>query len=199
MFDVIIIGGGVSGVSCALVLGSAKNKPFVADKRIGIFTHQKASSLQEALFNNAYGIPAGTLGSDLLKQSSSHLAITYPHILQIPEEKVLKIEGSFTSSDRNSSSDPKFKVITNKSTYTTQNIIIGIGSANIFAIEGLMQFVVPHQKALPEKQRIQLRNTDHKVAEGIMGYRNTSWMEKSTSYCGWKWCGCCYRHSYIME
>jgi len=167
MFDVLIIGGGVSGVSCALVLGSAKNKPFAADKRIGIFTHQKASSLQEALFNNAYGIPAGTLGSDLLKQSSSHLAITYPHILQIPEEKVLKIEDSFTSSDRNSSSDPKFKVITNKSTYTTQNIIIGIGSANTFAIEGLMEFVVPHQKALPEKQRIQLRNTDHKVAEGI--------------------------------
>ena len=167
MFDVLIIGGGVSGVSCALVLGSAKNKAFVADKRIGIFTHQKASSLQEALFNNAYGIPAGTLGSDLLKQSSSHLANTYPHILQIAEEKVLKIEGSFTSSDRNSSSDPEYKVITNKNTYTTRNLVVGIGSANTFAIEGLMQFVIPHQKALPEKQRIQLRNTDHKVAEGI--------------------------------
>ena len=53
MFDVLIIGGGVSGMSCALVLGSAKKKIFVADKTIGIFTHQKASSLQEALFNNA--------------------------------------------------------------------------------------------------------------------------------------------------
>ena len=30
-----------------------------------------------------------------------------------------------------------------------------------------MQFVTPHQKALPEKQRIQLQNTDHKVTEGI--------------------------------
>jgi hypothetical protein len=28
-------------------------------------------------------------------------------------------------------------------------------------------FVEPHQKSLPEKQRIQLHNTDHKVAEGI--------------------------------
>jgi len=122
------------------------------------------------LFNNAYGIPPGTLGSDfsdLLKQSSSHLAITYPHILQIPEEKVLKIESLFTSSDRNSSPHTEFKVITNKNSYTTRNIIIGVGSANTFAIEGLMQFVEPHQKALPEKQRIQLRNTDHKVAEGI--------------------------------
>lgn len=33
MFDVLIIGGGVSGISCALVLGSAKNKPFATDKK----------------------------------------------------------------------------------------------------------------------------------------------------------------------
>ena len=52
MFDVLIIGGGVAGMSCALVLGSAKNKLFVSDKKIGIITHQKTSSLQEALFNN---------------------------------------------------------------------------------------------------------------------------------------------------
>ena len=54
MFDVLIIGGGVSGMSCALVLGSAQKKPFMSTKKIGIFTHQKSSSLQEALFNNAY-------------------------------------------------------------------------------------------------------------------------------------------------
>ncbi|HEY0091471.1 MAG TPA: NAD(P)/FAD-dependent oxidoreductase, partial [Flavobacterium sp.] len=32
---------------------------------------------------------------------------------------------------------------------------------------GLMQYVIPHEKASPAKQRIQLRNVDHKVAEGI--------------------------------
>lgn len=157
MFDVLIIGGGVSGISCALVLGSAKNKPFVSDKQIGIFTHQKASSLQEALFNNAYGIPPGTLGSDLLVQSSSHLKTSYPHIIQIAEEKVLKIQGK----------SPDFKVITNKNSYTTRCIFVGIGSANTFAIKGLMEYIEPHKKSLPEKQRIQLRNTDHQVAEGI--------------------------------
>ena len=73
MFDVLIIGGGVSGMSCALVLGSAHKKPFVTDKKIGIITHQKASSLQDALFNNAYGIPAGKLGSELLTESIEHL------------------------------------------------------------------------------------------------------------------------------
>jgi heterodisulfide reductase subunit A-like polyferredoxin len=157
VFDVLIIGGGVSGISCAMVLGSAKSKTFVSSKKIGIFTHQKTSSLQEAIFNNAYGIPQGKLGSDLLVESIDHLANTYPQIVQIPEEKVLKIEGHY----------PEFTVITNKNTYKTANVVVGIGSANTFAIEGLMQYVQPHKKALPEKQRIQLKNIDHKVADGI--------------------------------
>ena len=144
-------------MSCALVLGSAKNKSFAKDKKVGIFTHQKTSSLQEALFNNAYGIAPGTLGSDLLAESISHLSDTYPHITQIPNEKVLRIEGEY----------PEFTVTTTKNSYTTKSIVVGIGSANTFAIEGLMQFVEPHQKSLPEKQRIQLRNNDHKVTEGI--------------------------------
>lgn len=157
MFDVLIVGGGVSGMSCALVLGSAKNKPFVADKKIGIFTHQKSSSLQEAIFYNAYGITPGKLGSELLLESTQDLAHTYPHISQIPNEKAIKIEGAY----------PEFTVITNKNSYQTKNIVIGIGSANTFEIEGLMQYVEPHKKALPEKQRIQLKNEDHKVTEGI--------------------------------
>jgi len=157
VFDVLIIGGGASGISCALVLGSAKNKAFVSAKKIGILTHQKASSLQEALFNNAYGVSPGKLGSDLLIESIDHLSNTYPHIIQIPEEKVLKIEGIY----------PEFTVITNKNSYKTRAIVIGIGSANTFAIDGLMQFVEPHKKALPEKQRIQLKNTDHKVSDGV--------------------------------
>ncbi|MBC7846770.1 MAG: NAD(P)/FAD-dependent oxidoreductase [Flavobacterium sp.] len=162
MFDVLLIGGGVSGMSCALVLGSAKNKPFATDKKIGIIAHQKNSNLQEAIINNAYGITPGKLGADLLSESIQHLSETYPHISQIPEEKVLKIESKFTSS-----SCTEFSVITNKNTYKTKTIVVGIGSANTFDIEGLMNFLTPHQKALPEKKRIQLKNTDHKVAEGI--------------------------------
>ncbi|MWB93400.1 NAD(P)/FAD-dependent oxidoreductase [Flavobacterium sp. GA093] len=157
MFDVLLIGGGVSGMSCALVLGSAKNKAFVTDKKIGIFTHQKNSSLQEAVFYNAYGVTPGKLGSELLTESTAHLAECYPHITQIENEKVIKIEGTY----------PEFIVTTNKNSYRTKNIVVGIGSANTFAIEGLMHYVEPHQKALPEKQRIQLKNIDHKVADGI--------------------------------
>lgn len=157
MFDVLIVGGGVSGISCALVLGSAKNKAFVNDKKIGIFTHQKNAALQEAIINNGYGISPNKLGSDLLLESIQHLSESYSHITQIPGEKVSKIEGTY----------PEFIVTTNKNSYKTKIVVIGIGSANTFAIDGLLKYVEPHLKALPEKQRIQLKNHDHKVVEGI--------------------------------
>lgn len=157
MFDVLIIGGGVSGISCGLILGSAKNKLFVIDKKVGIFTHQKNSSLQEALINNAYGISPDKLGADLLNESMQHLSATYPHITQIPSEKVLKVEGDF----------PEFTITTNKNTYKSKMIVVAIGAANTFDIEGLMQYVEPHVKSMPVKQRIQLKNIDHKVSEGI--------------------------------
>ncbi|WP_396168364.1 FAD-dependent oxidoreductase [Flavobacterium sp.] len=157
MFDVLIVGGGVSGMSCALVLGSAKNKPFVIDKKIAILTHQKNSNLQEAIINNAYGIPPGKLGADLLSESIQHLSETYPHINQIPNEKVLKIE----------SESETFTITTNKSTYKSKIVVVAIGAANTFAIEGLMHYVEPHQKAPVEKKRIQLKNNDQKVVDGI--------------------------------
>jgi len=157
MFDVLIVGGGVSGVSCALILGSAHKKAFAADKKIGIITHQKASSLQDAIFHNAYGIPNGKLGAEILTESTEHLAEVYPHIRQIENEKVIAVDGR----------PGNFTVTTNKNSYTAKTIVIGIGSSNLFAIDGLTQYIEPHKKSLAEKNRIQLKNTDHKVAEGI--------------------------------
>ena len=157
MFDVLIIGGGVSGVSCALILGSAHKKPFAAEKKIGIITHQKASSLQDAVFHNAYGIPNGKLGSDLLAETTEHLHNVYPHVQQIENQKVVSVSGTYGN----------FSITTNKGTYSAKAIVIGIGSSNLFAIEGLMDYVEPHQKSLPEKNRIQLKNNDHKVTDGI--------------------------------
>jgi len=124
MFDVVIIGGGVSGVSCALLLGSAQNKAFAADKKIGIITHQKASSLQNALFNNAYGIAPGKLGSELLIESVEHLQKLYPHVEQIADEKVVEIQGEYGN----------FTVLTNKNSYKTKLVAIGIGASNPFFI-----------------------------------------------------------------
>jgi len=157
MYDVLIIGGGVAGVSCALVLGSALNKAYAHDKKVGIIAHQKASHLQDALFNNAYGIKPGTLGSDLLQQSLEDLATLYPQLTQILDEKVVKVTGS----------EGNFSVHTNKGAYTAKNIVVAANYGNAFQIEGLMEYVIPHKKSIPQKARIQLRNEDHLVAPGI--------------------------------
>ena len=157
MFDVLIIGGGVAGVSAALIFGSAKEKSFMADKQIGIIAHQKASSLQNALFNNAYGMAPGTLGRNLLNSSLEHLQNLYPQISQIEGEKVVRISGEFG----------KFTITTNKNTYHSKRIMIGIGAGNPFTIEGLENYIIPHKKAAPEKNRIQLENNDHLITEGI--------------------------------
>lgn len=156
-FDVLIIGGGVSGMSAALLFGSAQHKPFMSDKKIGIIVHQKTSSLQTAVFNNAYGIPAGKLGSELLEESKTQLTSLYPHIQQIENEKVLEITGE----------KDNFTVHTNKSHYLTKNVIVGIGAGNPFTIAGLDEFVIPLQKATPEKNRLQLKNEDYVVKPGI--------------------------------
>jgi thioredoxin reductase len=157
MVDVLIIGAGVSGVSCALVLGSAQNKPFAMDKKIAIIAHQKASSLQNAVFNNAYGIPAGKLGSELLEESLKQLTQSYPHVQQIHGEKVLSISGEAGN----------FIVTSNKSSLQAKIVVIAIGAGNPFTIEGLEQFITPHQKIPAVKNRIQLKNNDHLVVEGI--------------------------------
>lgn len=157
MFDVLIIGAGVSGVSCALVLGSAKERAYASDKKIGIIAHQKASSLQTAIFNNAYGIPAGKLGSELLEESLAHLSETYPHIIQIDSEKVMQIDdkGDF------------YKIVTNKNTYESKIVVVAVGAGNPMTIEGLEDFVEPHQKVPAVKNRIQLKNNDHLVKNGL--------------------------------
>jgi len=157
MFDVLIIGGGVAGVSCALVLGSGHKKSFVQDKKIGILTHQKGGNLQDALLNNVYGIPYGKSGSEVMLESLEHLRKAYPHIEQIPNEKANKV-----IKDNN-----HFQVYTNQNIYEAKIVVIAVGASNTFNVEGLTDYVIPHQKTVPEKNRIQLINEDHKVSENL--------------------------------
>jgi thioredoxin reductase len=157
MFDALIIGGGVAGVSCALVLGSAHQKAFVQNKKIGILTHQKAGNLQEALLYNVYGVEYGKLGSELLSESLEHLAKTSPTVEQIHNEKVTAV---IAYSDY-------FQVHTNDNIYESRIVVVAVGASNAFDIEGLNQYVVPHQKSIPEKNRIQLTNNDHKITENL--------------------------------
>lgn len=157
MFDVLIIGGGASGMQCALVLGSALSKPYAANKKVGIIIHQKASHLQTALFNNVLGLKPGTKGMDILQEGKQQLTNQYPKVTQIEKEKVTAV----------TQHDNYITVVTNKNSYTAKNIVVALGYTNLFAIDGLMEYVAPHPRAAAEKNRIQLINVNHKVTDTI--------------------------------
>ncbi|RSK39712.1 FAD-dependent oxidoreductase [Mangrovimonas spongiae] len=157
MYDVLIVGGGASGMSCALVLGSAKNKAFAKDKSIGIVMHQRSSHLQEALFNNVLGVTPGTTGMDILTNGKEQLDTLYPHVEQIEKEKVLEII------DNNEG----YTIITNKNTYRSNIVVVAVGYTNLINIKGLEDFIEPHPRAKAEKNRIWLKNDNHLVKKGL--------------------------------
>ncbi len=157
MLDVLIIGGGAAGLSCALVLGSAKNKLFARDKSIAIITHQKTSHLQNALFNNVLGMTPGTTGASILNNGMQQLTQLYPHVAQIENEKVSEI----------TKIDIGFSVVTNNNSYTSKCVVIAVGYSNLMTINGLEKYIEPHPRAAIEKQRIWLKNEDHLIAPNL--------------------------------
>ncbi len=157
MYDALIIGGGAAGLSCALVLGSAKNKAFARDRHIGIIAHQKTSHLQTALFNNVLGLAPETTGASILESGKKQLVKLYPHVDTIEGEKTLEV----------SKSEGLFSIRTNKNTYTAKIVVIAVGYTNLMQIKGLENYVEPHPRSPKEKERIWLKNTDHLVAEHL--------------------------------
>jgi thioredoxin reductase len=156
-FDVLIIGGGAAGMSCALVLGSAKSKPFAADKKIGVIMHQRSSALDRALFNNVLGVKPGTTGREILESGKAQLKACYPHVAQIEKEKVNAVHPA----------QDGYEVVTNKIRYSCGIVVIAVGPSNLFNIEGLKQYVEPHPNLPAAKQRIQLRNENHLVEKNL--------------------------------
>ncbi|MEL0455658.1 FAD-dependent oxidoreductase [Flavobacteriaceae bacterium SZ-1-7] len=157
MYDVLIIGGGAAGMSCALVLGSAKGKAYAENKTIGIIAHQKTSHLQTALFNNVLGLKPGTTGTSILESGINQLKTLYPHVEQIDKEKVLEI----------SKANNLFRIKTNKNSYESKIVVIAVGYTNLMTIKGLDKYIEPHPRAAIEKDRIWLKNTDHLIEANL--------------------------------
>lgn len=175
MFDLLIIGGGASGMSCALIIGSALEKPFAKGKKAGLIIHQKASHLQNALFNNVLGLQPGTLGETILKSGKQQLTDLYPLLQQIEHEKVLEI----------SQKEGCFEVITNKNTYTSKSVVVATGYTQPFSIQGLDKYLIPHRMAKPEKSRVQLKNECHLVAPNLyVAGALAGWRSQFSIACG---------------
>ncbi|WP_372756989.1 FAD-dependent oxidoreductase [Mariniflexile sp.] len=157
LFDALIIGGGAAGLQCALVLGSANQKPFAANKQVGIIAHQKTSHLQTALFNNVLGLAPGTTGKSILTNGKTQLKTLYPNVEQIENEKVLECIKT----------ENLFLIKTNKQTYKSKIVVVAVGYTNLMTIKGLETYIEPHPRAAIEKDRIWLKNVDHLVDENL--------------------------------
>jgi thioredoxin reductase len=77
--------------------------------------------------------------------------------LQIEGEKVLTLSGEAGN----------FTILTNKSKYQAELVVVAVGAGNPFPFEGLENYIEPHQKTPAFKNRIQLKNKDHLVTKGI--------------------------------
>ena len=175
MFDVLVIGGGAAGMSCALVLGSAQHKEYAKGKRIGVIMHQKASHLQSALFNNVLGLAPGTTGAEILEEGKKQLKEQYPHVRQIEKEKVKSVYGEAGY----------FIVTTNKNQYKSNMVVVAVGYTNLFNIKGFENDIIPHEKSLAVKKRIALRNVDHVVRPGLFVAGSLAgWRSQFATACG---------------
>jgi len=157
MYDVLIIGGGAAGMSCALVLGSAWKRRYASDKKIGIITHQKGSHLQNALFKNVLGITPGTTGASILESGKKQLSSLYPHIEQIDKEKVNELIHL----------SEHFTIATNSRQYHSKIVVIAVGYTNLLTIKGLEKYIKPHPRAEAQKDRIWLKNDHHLIEKNL--------------------------------
>ena len=157
IYDALIIGGGVSGMQCALVLGSALKKPYAEGRKVGIILHQRSSHLQNALFNNVLGLEAGTKGTAILELGINQIKGLYPDVSIIEKEKVLTIQKE----------KDLYIISTNKCNYKTKIAVVALNYSKPLTIKGLEDYIIPHKKANPSKDRIQLENSDHLVKGGL--------------------------------
>jgi len=151
-YDVIIIGGGVSGLSCAITLGSAKDKVETAsDKNILVIDAGK-SHLNMAELYNVAGISEGTKGPELLKSLATK-ATSYDNVT-LEEDVVTKVSGSIGS----------FSVTTQSKELKASLIVFANGMQTI-EVEGIGSQVVEHIRA-PRPGMVMIQNNNGIISDG---------------------------------
>ncbi|NPA32834.1 MAG: NAD(P)/FAD-dependent oxidoreductase [Aquificae bacterium] len=156
-YDVVVVGGGVSGLSCALTLASSQGRGWSwAEGKKFLVIDDGASDLKKALLNNVPGIPPGTLGKELLEKIRKQIQ-DMNDSTDFLEDTVVKIEGT----------KGNFKVYTKGGkVYEAEYVVLASGFHK-FDIECEGVKVVENPKS-PKPGRVMIEHDgDYKVREGL--------------------------------
>lgn len=151
-YDVIIIGGGVSGLSCAITLGSAHTKVEAASNKSILVIDEGKSHLNMAELYNVAGVEEGTKGPELLK-SLAKKAIKYDGV-SLQRGEVQKVSGKIGA----------FTVYTQDQELKASLIVFATGMQTI-EVEGIGAGVVEHIRA-PRPEMVMIENNNGIISDG---------------------------------
>ncbi len=155
-YDVAIVGGGASGLACALTLVSSKGRGWEwAEGRRYVLFDTSGSDLRKALLNNVPGVPRGTTGAELLKRIKSQIE-SFGGV-DFVKDRVVSVQRVEEVFELRTAGGKEF---------TAGNVVLSTGFHG-FDIEGLNLEIVENPKS-PKPGRVMVKhNGDYKVDEGL--------------------------------
>ncbi len=155
MYDVLILGGGASGLACALTLVSARGRDWSwAENRKYLVFDTAESDLNKAYLKNVPGLQPLS-GKELLRIIRKQIEDWGG--VEFSQERVIKI---------NREEDGNYKVITESGAqYSSTYLVLACGFKE-FSIEGLGLEVIENPKS-PKPGRVMIKHRDYEVLPNL--------------------------------
>ena len=153
-YDLAIIGGGISGLSAALILSAGiKDNESLKDKTIAIFDAGGSDALK-AKFFNAPGLKQGTSGKKAIQKLTKQVE-SYG-VVELLDNRIVVIIKE----------DESFIIKTKKDKeYSATNLLLATGFRS-WDIKGLELPIKPFTRT-DNSSRVAIEHTDYKVSDNI--------------------------------
>lgn len=153
IYDVLIIGGGAAGYSCALTLSSIENTQEWAKEKQYLLIDNGNSDITRASFFNVPGIDFGIGGDSLIVKMEQQLANF---------KSTTKINATVSKLEKN---EDIFTITTEDTTYQAKAVVIATGMHS-FDIECDLITVNEHTDVL-KPNKVCLENKDNIITENL--------------------------------